>query len=85
MKTHSLIIPALVLTLGSSHCLAEQPNMQNALDYLKQAKDSLQRASQDKGGHRGSAIQAINQAIQEVKAGMEYDREHQSKEEKNKK
>src|SRR2546423_808359 len=34
----------------------DQPHMQNALNALENAKDNLNRAAADKGGHRAKAI-----------------------------
>jgi predicted negative regulator of RcsB-dependent stress response len=49
---------------------ANQPNMQAALTSLRQAKQSLEKAAHDKGGHRLKAIQLIDEAIDEVEAGI---------------
>lgn len=40
------------------------------------AKNQLQRATPDKGGHRVKAISLVNQAIARVNAGIAYDRRH---------
>ena len=56
-----------------------QPEMNAALQNLRQAQQNLQSASHDKGGHRAKALQQINQAIAEVEAGIQYDNTHQSK------
>ena len=50
----------------------DQPHMQAALDYLKNAKDNLDRASADKGGHRKNAISYVKSAIDEVKKGIDF-------------
>ena len=52
----------------------DQPNMQNALDALERAKDSLNRATADKGGHRAKALDYVKDAISEVKKGIEAGR-----------
>lgn len=49
----------------------DQPHMQAALDALNSAKDNLDKAEADKGGHRASAIQLVNDAISEVRRGIE--------------
>ena len=49
----------------------DQPHMQNALAALESAKDSLNRATSDKGGHRNKAIGFVKDAIDEVKKGIE--------------
>jgi uncharacterized iron-regulated protein len=68
---------AAVLAMAFS-TQADQPRMQAALQLLTNAKAELQEASHDKGGHRARAQQLVNQAIAEVRAGIEYDRTHQS-------
>jgi len=49
---------------------ANQPHMQNALDDLRAARHQLEIAMQDKGGHRANAIGIVDNAINEVKAGI---------------
>lgn len=55
---------------------APQPMMKKALTSLNQAKSQLQKATADKGGYRVKAIALVDQAIAEVKAGIEYDNTH---------
>lgn len=71
MKLCSTIAAACLL-FASSACLADQPNMEAALASLEQAKASLQKAVADKGGHRVKAMKAVDTAIAEVKAGIEF-------------
>ena len=49
---------------------ADQPHMERALDHLRSARENLERATTDKGGHRARAIALINQAIDQVKLGI---------------
>ena len=49
----------------------DQPHMQAALDALESAKNNLERASADKGGHRAKALDLVKDAISEVKKGIE--------------
>jgi hypothetical protein len=49
---------------------AGQPHMYNALDNLRTARHQLEVAMDDKGGHRVKAIAIIDNAIDEVKAGI---------------
>jgi len=49
----------------------DQPHMQAALDALKSARDNLDKAEADKGGHRAKAIDLVKQAIDEVNAGIQ--------------
>jgi hypothetical protein len=50
---------------------ADQPHMQRALDKLRQAKSNLEAATSDKGGHRQKAIGYVNDAIDQVKKGID--------------
>ncbi len=46
--------------------------MQAALDELRGARSELEAATSDKGGHRAKAIELVDEAIGEVKAGIEF-------------
>ena len=51
--------------------LPDQPHMQAALDALQSARNNLDKANADKGGHRAKAIDLVKDAIAEVKLGIE--------------
>lgn len=74
------IVLALVLSFGlgfATHAVAEpQPQMRKALVALEAAVAHLKAASADKGGHRVKAILLAQQAIQEVKLGIDFDNKH---------
>ncbi len=71
---------ALVLVTGTSmipNAEAEaQPHMRVALESLKAAHGQLEKATADKGGHRVKAMALTTQAIEEVKAGIDFDSKH---------
>jgi hypothetical protein len=69
---------ALLLTAGfvAGRASADQPHMQAAMDHLRLAKQSLERASEDKGGHRSAAIRLVNDAMHQVEEGIRFDRRH---------
>jgi hypothetical protein len=72
---------ALILACGGGEVVvrsagAGQPHMEAAIDHLQQARVSLDRAEPNKGGHRERAMELIDQAINEVNAGIEYARTH---------
>jgi hypothetical protein len=84
MKTRKLTIlllaALLLLSFGvlvnaqPRHRRAEpQPMMRAALVSLRAAKDNLEKATHDKGGHRLRAIGLINRAITEVEKGIAFD------------
>jgi hypothetical protein len=59
---------------GRAH--AAQTHMAAARGHLRSARQELQVAEADKGGHREKAIGLVDRAIEEVNAGMEFAREH---------
>ncbi len=73
-----------VLSLGSATigsivtgaAVAEQVNMISAREALHSAYSYLKAATPDKGGHRANAMNLVNQAIEEVNAGIQYARQH---------
>jgi hypothetical protein len=52
----------------------DQPHMQNALTALESARDNLDKATADKGGHRAKALDYIRDAIGEVRKGIDAGR-----------
>lgn len=52
--------------------LAYQGHMHAALDALRTARSELDQSSPNKGGHRERAIRLVDQAIDEVRAGIDY-------------
>lgn len=72
------LVLALVLFSGFflGRVSADQPHMQAALDHLKAAKVELEKADEDKGGHRAKAIRLVNDAIVQVEKGIAFDRRH---------
>jgi len=76
---HFLSFPAVALVVGfaAGNAFAErQPHMQAALRALRNARQQLDSAEADKGGHRVKAVELVNQAIREVEAGVRFDNKH---------
>jgi len=76
-----LVIAALLLLLPvagyfSQQVFADQPQMEAALAALKNAREHLAKATDDKGGHRKKAMEHIRKAIVEVEKGIAFDRRH---------
>jgi hypothetical protein len=69
---------ALVFLAGgiAGRLSADQPRMQAALEHLRMAKGELEKADEDKGGHRVKALKHTNEAIEQVEKGMAFDRHH---------
>ena len=78
MKIKKMLVSSLVLSgvLFTGIVIGAQVNMQQSLDFLEKAKAELQQADSDKGGHRAKAMKAIDEAIDEVRAGIKYAKEH---------
>jgi len=55
----------------ASPSIAAQPNMEAALQSLQDALASLQAAEANKAGHREKAIALVEQAIEQVRLGIE--------------
>lgn len=49
---------------------AARPHMYNALNAMKTARGELLVAEHNKGGYRDIAIQAVDQAINQVRPGI---------------
>ena len=49
-----------------------EPHMSAAMGHLQQARNELDKAAPNKGGHRERAMQLIDQAMQQVQEGEQY-------------
>jgi hypothetical protein len=68
-----VMILAVGLVVGgllSGYAIARQPHMEAALASLQEARNQLQMAKHNKGGHRVEAIRLTNLAIEEVNKGI---------------
>jgi hypothetical protein len=80
-KLTTFVLLVVLAVLGGS-AIADrakrqpQPHMQVALASLREARDQLNSATHDKGGHRVKAIEHVNAAIDEVQKGIDYDNTH---------
>ena len=72
----ALVAGGLAVAMGTGvfigQALASQPHMQSALDALQTARSELNAATTNKGGHRVKALGYVDQAITEVRAGIEF-------------
>lgn len=71
---------AFVIATSDNTASAEaQPHMRTAMATLKVAKTQLEKAEHDKGGHRAAALKLTDQAIEEVRKGIEFDNKNPDK------
>ena len=75
LKT-ALTIVAVFAAMNATSMKADQPHMQRALELLRQARAEIYAASPTKGGHRTTALEHINRAIDQLEKGVTYDRNH---------
>jgi hypothetical protein len=63
---------------GAANSAAADPSsaMQDAITQLTSAKNHLGKATNDWGGRREKAISAIDQALSELQAGVDYAKSH---------
>ena len=66
-----LMAGAAGLAAAQMATAAPQPHMQAALRALENAAASLEKAADDKGGHRAKAIGLVNEAIAQVQHGIQ--------------
>jgi hypothetical protein len=67
-----VMVSALAGAAIGGAAVAEQTHMLNALSDLRAARSELAAAKENKGGHRDAAINLVDQAIDEVNAGIAY-------------
>jgi hypothetical protein len=71
-----LLLAGMGLFAQNRQMARHEPHMSAAIGHLQQAKEELQRAAPNKGGHREKAMELVNQAIREVEQGEQYDEQH---------
>lgn len=71
-RRHNHASPAVTENLFATS--SDQPHMELAKTALESAKNNLERATADKGGHRAKALDLVKDAIEEVKKGIEAGR-----------
>ncbi len=79
-KISTLVLTVLLLlVVGGSFLRSaaadkeKQPAMKRALSALVEAKNALENATHDKGGHRAKALELTKEAIVQVEKGIAFD------------
>jgi len=75
------VLAVLFVTIGlvyaqTHHMAIHEPHMSAAYGHLEQARAELERAAPNKGGHRERAMQLVDQAMQQIDEGEQYDQQH---------
>jgi hypothetical protein len=71
--TRTLLLGGVIATsIGVGYAIGAQPHMTAGIALLQSARGELQAATPNKGGHRERAMDLIDQAISEVRAGIAF-------------
>jgi len=80
-KASTFVLLGAVCCLGSvdavrSAAAMDEPRLRSAEESLKMAKEHVAHAEHDHGWHRQQTLQAIDQAILDVHAGIVWGEQH---------
>lgn len=70
--TYCAVITMLLAISSPLPAAGKHPQIEDALKALQNAKDHLNHASHDFGGHRVDAIKAIDEADRQLRICMQY-------------
>ena len=68
----ALLGTVIAASMGIGYAIGAQPHMTASIGLLQSARAKLVAATPNKGGHRERAMQLIDQAIGEVRAGITF-------------
>lgn len=51
------------------------PEIRAAIRALERAKEHLERAAHDFGGHRAEALASVNKALEQLRLALQYDKD----------
>jgi hypothetical protein len=68
---HKANVPAT----GAAAPAEKHPEIHEALESLRKAKEHMEHAAHDFGGHRVEAIEATNRAIKQLEICLKYDKD----------
>jgi hypothetical protein len=67
-----LLGATITASMGIGYAIGAQPHMNETVALLQSARVELVKATPNKGGHRERALELIDQAISEVRAGIAF-------------
>jgi hypothetical protein len=76
LTSRRILLQAAAAIVIPATARADQGKMDRALASLENALQSLREATPNKGGHKETSVQLIEQAIAEVNAGIRFADEH---------
>lgn len=73
LLTTCALLGMMIMMSTGSIAQPRHPQIRQAIDALRTAKDHLEHAAHDFGGHRVDAIRAIDEAMHQLDICMHYD------------
>jgi len=70
-----MLVLAFPATAPASSAPERHPEIREAIASLRRAKDHLEHAAHDFGGHRVEAIRATDEAIHQLQICLDYDKD----------
>jgi len=67
-----VVLSAGLWTLEAQNEKAMHPRIARAIESLRDARDYLEKAPHDFGGHKAAAIHATDEAIQQLNLALQY-------------
>ncbi len=67
-------LPTRAATAVPANAIPDHPEIRDAMGSLRHAKEHLEHAAHDFGGHRVEAIRAIDEANHQLEICLKYDR-----------
>ena len=67
-----VVLSAGLWTLEAQNEKAMHPRIARAIESLRDARDYLEKAPHDFGGHKAAAIRATDEAIQQLNLALQY-------------
>ena len=74
-KANAPTANALSATPAATPAAEPHPEIREALGALRRAKEHMEHAAHDFGGHRVEAIEATNQAIKQLELCLKFDKD----------
>jgi len=74
-KANAPAANALPATPAATPAAEPHPEIREALASLRRAKEHMEHAAHDFGGHRVEAIEATNQAIKQLELCLKFDKD----------
>jgi hypothetical protein len=79
MNRRTILAAAAIGSVALSATLASaaperHPEIRKAIGALQRAKNDLEHADHDFGGHRKEALEAVNRAIEQLRMALQFDK-----------